>query len=486
MSESPHLGLGYLAPAQAQKHVTVNEALRRLDAIVQLGVLDRDRTEPPASPEEGDRHIVAADATGAWAGKTGRIAAFLDGIWVFIAPRPGWLAYVAAEEALLAFVGGVWTSWLGTLRTLGINASADDVNRLSASSDAVLFNHDGADMRLKLNKAAAADVASVLFQRGFSGRAEVGLAGSDAFSLKVSPDGGAWTTALEVDPATGAVALPATPRMRIDKFTADGTWTKPVWATRVVVELISGGSGGGSGAVRAAGGGASGGGGGAPSVMSAYDLAAADLPPTVDVAVGAGGTGGAAQASASANGLPGLVGGASTFGVYCRAQTTGPGLGGGAAMGTAGSVEASRFLPPVGGTLAGGQGTNGNGAAGASGPGRFAAGAGGGGGLSTANVSGLGGASGVNRMATAQSRATAGGASDGAPGADGLAAALTILAPGDSGGGGAGSATGDGGRGGDGFAPGGSGGGGGGARNGSTSGRGGDGARGEVWVWSYA
>ena len=45
-----HLGLPYLLAAQAQKHVTHNEALRLLDAMVQLSVLDRTRTAPPASP----------------------------------------------------------------------------------------------------------------------------------------------------------------------------------------------------------------------------------------------------------------------------------------------------------------------------------------------------------------------------------------------------------------------------------------------------
>ena len=55
-----HLGLPYLLAAQAQKHVTHNEALRLLDAMVQLSVLDRTRTTPPASPADGNRHLVAA------------------------------------------------------------------------------------------------------------------------------------------------------------------------------------------------------------------------------------------------------------------------------------------------------------------------------------------------------------------------------------------------------------------------------------------
>ncbi|WP_371068358.1 DUF2793 domain-containing protein, partial [Salmonella enterica] len=42
-----------ILPAQAQKHVTHNEALRILDIIVQLAVLDRTRSAAPATPAEG-------------------------------------------------------------------------------------------------------------------------------------------------------------------------------------------------------------------------------------------------------------------------------------------------------------------------------------------------------------------------------------------------------------------------------------------------
>ena len=63
-----HLLMPYILASQAQMHVTHNEALRLLDAIVQLSVLDRTRTAPPASPVDGDRHIVASGATGLWSG----------------------------------------------------------------------------------------------------------------------------------------------------------------------------------------------------------------------------------------------------------------------------------------------------------------------------------------------------------------------------------------------------------------------------------
>ena len=54
-----NLLLPYILAAQAQKHVTHNDALRLLDGLVQLSVKGRDLTAPPASPAEGARYIVA-------------------------------------------------------------------------------------------------------------------------------------------------------------------------------------------------------------------------------------------------------------------------------------------------------------------------------------------------------------------------------------------------------------------------------------------
>lgn len=105
---STHLGLPYLLAAQAQKHVTHNEALRLLDAMVQLSVLDRTRTTPPASPADGDRHLVASGATGLWAGWDLNVAFWVDGVWMRLVPRQGWLVWIAAEQAFVVWNGSAW------------------------------------------------------------------------------------------------------------------------------------------------------------------------------------------------------------------------------------------------------------------------------------------------------------------------------------------------------------------------------------------
>jgi len=222
MSETPNLALPYIAAAQAQKHVTHNEAIRALDAIVQLAVIDRNVTMPPPSPSDGDRYLIPVDAAGAWAGHNLKIAAFQDGAWQIYAPQPGWRAWVINEGTAIFFDGSAWVAVEGNgvlsvnpVSLLGVNTTADAANKLAVKSDAVLFSHDDVtpgtgDMRQFLNKSAAGSTVSQLYQSNWSGRAETGLTGDDDFHVKVSPDGTTWHDAILIDKSTGGVTFPNT------------------------------------------------------------------------------------------------------------------------------------------------------------------------------------------------------------------------------------------------------------------------------------
>lgn len=246
MDDTPNLKLPYIMAAQSQKHVTHNEAIRALDAIVQLSVADRDLGVPPASPSEGDRYVVAAAPVGAWAGHAGNIAAWQDGAWAFYAPEEGWIAWVADEDRLVAWDGTAWVVAGGGLINpaplVGVNATADATNRLSVKSNAALFSHDDVtpgtgDLRVVYNKAAAGNTASFLYQTGFSGRAEVGLTGDDKLHFKVSADGATWKEALCIDQATGFVGIGTT---------AAGAPLNVVGADTVRLERHAGSHGGGA------------------------------------------------------------------------------------------------------------------------------------------------------------------------------------------------------------------------------------------------
>ncbi|MCA0421963.1 MAG: DUF2793 domain-containing protein [Proteobacteria bacterium] len=213
MSNTPNLQLPYVAAGQSQKHVTVNEGLRALDALVHMGVVSRSLASPPTSPQEGQRYLVPVGAASGFAGHAGQIAAWQDGSWFFYTPRLGWLSWVADEALLLAYNGTDWVIASGQYQNLpmvGINATADTTNRLAVSSAASLLNHAGAGHQVKINKATAGDTASLLYQSNWSGRAEMGLSGDDRFRIKVSADGGSWVNALEVAP-TGTMGLGTAP-----------------------------------------------------------------------------------------------------------------------------------------------------------------------------------------------------------------------------------------------------------------------------------
>jgi hypothetical protein len=220
MPDTPNLALPLLAAAQAQKHVTHNEALAVLDALVHLAV-EEVRSDPPAAPEEGARYLVDEGAAAAFAGRERSIALWDLGAWRFLAPRAGWRVYVKEQGRVHVHDGAAWRD-LGTvigalanLDRLGVGTSADATNRLAAKVNAALFTALGAgeggsgDLRFVLNKEGTGRVVSQLYQSGFGGRAETGLIGDDDFTLKVSPDGGTWREALRVSAATGEVLFPS-------------------------------------------------------------------------------------------------------------------------------------------------------------------------------------------------------------------------------------------------------------------------------------
>lgn len=206
--QSARLSLPFIMPAQAQKHVTHNEALLRLDMLVQLSVEAFEATEPPNLPQEGQIWALGLAPSGVWAEEAGKLAAWVNGGWFFIAPQSGWRATMGTE--LRIWDGAGWVSNLPDLQNIdgiGVNTSSDGVNRLAVSSEATLLTHEGAGHQLKINKAGPTDTASLLFQSGWSGRAEMGLAGSDTFEIKVSADGTAWKSGLTIAPDTGRAGI---------------------------------------------------------------------------------------------------------------------------------------------------------------------------------------------------------------------------------------------------------------------------------------
>jgi hypothetical protein len=235
-----HLALPFIMAAQAQKHVTHNEALRILDGLVQLSVHDRDLTAPPGSPSDGDRYIVASGATGAWAGWDLNVALWTDGAWLRLAPRAGWRSWVEDEGLLLVYDGSVWIGTtpaeLQNMALLGIGTNADAANPFSAKLNAALWTAKSiaeggtGDLFYTMNKEAAGRDLGYVFQTNYVTKALMGLFGSDRFRLAVSADGNSFFDGLIVDNATGIVDQPRLPRFKgytnYDNYVGLDSWTK--------------------------------------------------------------------------------------------------------------------------------------------------------------------------------------------------------------------------------------------------------------------
>ncbi len=203
---SIHLSLPFIQNGQAQKHVTHNEALALLDRVVQLSVLGQ-ATAPTGAEAEGARYVVTGPATGDFLGQEGKLAQYEGGAWSFTSPQTGWIAWDEQLGTQIVYDGMGWSAAsTGTPSSLGINTSADTVNRFALSSQAALFTHEGGGHQIKVNKASAAESASLLFQSNWSGRAEMGIIGGDDFSIKVSADGASFVEALRFDGASATVS----------------------------------------------------------------------------------------------------------------------------------------------------------------------------------------------------------------------------------------------------------------------------------------
>jgi hypothetical protein len=135
MSNTSNLVLPFLAVGQAQKHVTLNESLRRRAAGVQLPVDSATTTVQPSSPVDGMVYIVPPGKTGAdWAAfADGSLGYYRDGAWEQINPRAGWLAFVKDAGQLLVYTDTEWAMFApGNL--LNVSASDRVLGRISSGA----------------------------------------------------------------------------------------------------------------------------------------------------------------------------------------------------------------------------------------------------------------------------------------------------------------------------------------------------------------
>lgn len=108
MSSTENLNLPLVLAAQAQKHVTVNEALWKLDALTHLTLTGRNETTPPLPVVDGNVYSIPSGASGLWQDNIGDLAIGINGGWVFATPSLGWRGWDVETDQYVQFDGNDW------------------------------------------------------------------------------------------------------------------------------------------------------------------------------------------------------------------------------------------------------------------------------------------------------------------------------------------------------------------------------------------
>ena len=214
------LNLPFLQAGQSLKNITHNETLQRLDAGLYLFCSDMAADQLPSDPVEGQAQIISQSPNETLMDRIGQIGVYMSGGWIWFTPKPGWTLWDAVGKTLRIFDGSSWVHPVPdmgqeNLPFLGLNSSANSNQRLSLASETSLFSHDGGSHRLTVNRAEVTDTASLLFQTGFAGEAELGLTGEDGFSIKTSLDGAIFENRMTTPANYAGIQSPAFGSMQV-------------------------------------------------------------------------------------------------------------------------------------------------------------------------------------------------------------------------------------------------------------------------------
>jgi hypothetical protein len=210
MADTANLRLPLLQAAQAQKHVTVNEALLRVDALSQLVLGSRSLATPPVSAQSGAAFAVPAAAEGAWVGADGQLALWINGGWEFVAPARGWRAWIADEGAPAVFDGTGWVAGAVALSAGGASLSfriVGDDHEIGAGTTSVT------DPLIPAGSLVFGVTGRVIADLGGTAttfRVGVGGDATDRYGSGVGTGAGAWFRGLTATPVAYYADTPLT------------------------------------------------------------------------------------------------------------------------------------------------------------------------------------------------------------------------------------------------------------------------------------
>ncbi|MEO1459474.1 MAG: DUF2793 domain-containing protein [Pseudomonadota bacterium] len=206
MAETRHFGLVLLEEAQAQKHVSVNEALLRLDAISSRRLASFGVNVPPIAVD-GDVHLVGSAPSGDWSGKAGQLAVATAGGWEFAAPWTGLKLWDASQSVWRFFDGADWRADAGAV-SLGGAAS---LSRIAEIDHTITAGATSSTLAVIPDKAVVIGVTGrVLDAIGGASSWQLGVAGApDRYGSGIGTAAGAFAHGVTGSPLAyfGATSL---------------------------------------------------------------------------------------------------------------------------------------------------------------------------------------------------------------------------------------------------------------------------------------
>lgn len=157
MADTARWGLPLLDAGQAQKEMTVNEALARLDLLVQTAVAGVGINAPPVAPADGAAWVVGPAPSGAWAGQADAVAGWTAGGWRFVTPREGMTVWSATDGCAASYAGGQWRT--GSLA--GRRVEVGGVQVVGGRAAAITSPSGGAVVDAEARTALAAILAAL-------------------------------------------------------------------------------------------------------------------------------------------------------------------------------------------------------------------------------------------------------------------------------------------------------------------------------------
>lgn len=178
MENTPKLGMPEISESQSGKSTTHNEALRDLDALVQLNVIDI-ASEPPSGPSDGDTYIVgdSSSSSSEWNGQDDKIAYYENTAWSFLSPDEGWRAFVQDEDEFYVYLGAS-LGWIKESSLIALTDLSDTPSTYSGQAykvPRVKGDESGIEFVYEINLTNLAGVDIHVFVDGVPGGSEVML-----------------------------------------------------------------------------------------------------------------------------------------------------------------------------------------------------------------------------------------------------------------------------------------------------------------------